>query len=181
MVRHRSKLLAFGFLSLALHWLAIGLVANDEDQASELDSTPEKVEPIHRSLAQWRKQLTSRQFEITRLKETDPAYAGRLWHAKRPGSYRCVCCDLEVFRSQQKYESHTGWPSFWQPARTDYVKYAEDTSEQPTRIEVMCARCEAHLGHVFADGPPPTGMRFCINSTPLRFVEASDHREKTPR
>ena len=168
--------------TLVIAWLAVILIVQaaavsilaDDEQEDPLDSTPKKVVPIHRTLAEWKKQLTARQFEITRLKETDPAYSGRLWHAKRPGAYRCVCCELEVFRSAAKYESHTGWPSFLQPTRPDYVSYADDLSEQPARIEVMCARCGAHLGHVFSDGPPPSGLRYCINSTALHFVENGD-------
>jgi peptide-methionine (R)-S-oxide reductase len=173
MLHSRSPLVlgGVGFVALLVGQALTSAIRADDD-ASILESTPEKVTPIRRSLAEWKKQLTTRQFEITRLKETDPAYSGRLWHAKRPGVYRCVCCELEVFRSTAKYDSHTGWPSFWKPARTDYVTYADDASEQPARVEVMCARCGAHLGHVFGDGPPPTGHRYCINSTSLHFVEA---------
>jgi peptide-methionine (R)-S-oxide reductase len=142
-----------------------------DEPASEAESKSAIV-PIHKSDAEWKKQLTSKQFQVTRRKATEAPFTGKLTHNKRPGSYHCICCDLAVFGSDAKFDSQTGWPSYWAPLEEDHVTLAPDVSELPARTEVLCARCEAHLGHVFDDGPPPTGLRFCINSTALKFVEA---------
>lgn len=120
---------------------------------------------------EWRDQLTPEQYYVTREKGTEPAFSGAYWKTKTPGTYVCVCCGEPLFRSDTKFESGTGWPSFTEPIDGSKVALETDSSYGMTRTETMCRKCEAHLGHVFPDGPKPTGMRFCINSAALRLVE----------
>jgi peptide-methionine (R)-S-oxide reductase len=131
-----------------------------------------KTEKIEKSEAEWRAQLTPEQYWVTRQKGTEPAFSGALYRNHETGVYRCVACGADLFTSDTKFESGSGWPSFWTPVSSDAVATHEDTSHGMRRIEVTCARCGAHLGHVFPDGPRPTGLRYCINSVALDFEKA---------
>ena len=126
-------------------------------------------EKVEKSEADWQAELTPEQYHVTREQGTERPFSGPWWDEKRAGSYSCICCGAPLFRSETKYESGTGWPSFYAPVDTEAVGVTEDRSHGMVRTEAHCAKCRAHLGHVFPDGPAPTGLRFCMNGTSLDF------------
>ncbi len=129
---------------------------------------------IEKSEEEWRQQLAPEQFEVSRQAGTEPAFTGIYHDSKDEGLYRCVCCELPLFRSEEKYDSGTGWPSFTAPVDPDHVRTRTDRSHGAVRTEVLCAGCDAHLGHLFPDGPAPTGDRFCMNSAALRLEPSGE-------
>ncbi|MBL6761365.1 MAG: peptide-methionine (R)-S-oxide reductase MsrB [PS1 clade bacterium] len=131
------------------------------------------VWPVQRTDAEWRQQLNDEQFYVTRQAGTERAFSGPYWDSKSEGTYHCVCCDAPLFKSGTKYDSGTGWPSFWEPVSEAAVADRPDNTLFMKRTETVCANCGAHLGHVFPDGPPPTGLRYCMNGTALTLKDDS--------
>ena len=129
------------------------------------------VEKVVKPDTEWQNLLNEEQFRIARKKGTEPAFSGMYWDTKTPGIYQCVCCGQDLFDAENKFDSGTGWPSFWQPVNAGAVSREDDTSLFAQRTETLCSRCDAHLGHVFPDGPQPTGLRYCINSASLKLKE----------
>jgi peptide-methionine (R)-S-oxide reductase len=138
------------------------------------------IEKVSKSEAEWKAELNEEEFYVLRQAGTEYAFTGDLWNNKKEGLYTCRGCGLPLFESETKFRSGTGWPSFYEPTQKEYITEKRDQSHGMVRVEVLCARCDGHLGHVFPDGPPPTGLRYCINSVSLDFIEKEEVEKKEP-
>ncbi len=174
--RMSAKVIVAAAAGVAVLGIAIALVVAEskkDEPMFERKGNP-KLGRLEKSDAEWKALLTPEQYKVTRRKGTEYAYSGATWNTKTDGVYCCVCCGQPLFDAATKFDSGTGWPSFWQPIDEENVSLLADRGLLGTRTEVICSRCDAHLGHVFPDGPQPTGQRFCMNSAALKLEAKKD-------